>query len=85
MELLYIGDKQKYLDKNYPFGPVPKLTDTAFCIHCQENFVVGNFKVEFIHGESYIVCPNFPRCDGTVIDWFPEQSDWYGVKKKPAQ
>jgi hypothetical protein len=85
--------KQAYLKKHYPFTPAPKLTDTRFCIHCEENFIVGNFKVviEFLDHDGfgrcqeYIVCPNSPTCSGTVIDWFPEQSSWYGVNKKPAQ
>ena len=72
MEEIIITNKQKYLDDNYPFEGIPKLTEKKRCIHCDDIITVGDFKVykhkdvgEFIH------CPNAPGCNGTVIDWIP--------------
>jgi len=71
MEEIKITDKEKYFSKNYPFDPIPKLTDKKHCIHCEKDIVVGDFKVfRDSSGEEYICCPNAPECDGTVIDWF---------------
>lgn len=71
MKELVIKDKQKYLNDNYPFDDVPKLTDKKYCIHCEEIITVGDYKVfKDEDGEEYIYCPNAPDCDGTIIDWF---------------
>lgn len=70
MEELIIPDKQKYLEKNYPFVGVPKLTDKKMCIHCENIITVGDYKVfKGEDGFEYICCPNAPECNGTVIDW----------------
>lgn len=70
MKEIKITDKQNYLNENYPFGEVPKVTEKKRCIHCDEIILVGDFKV-FVNEEKfeYICCPNAPDCDGTVIDW----------------
>jgi len=64
-----IIDKANYFKKNYPFGGAPKLTDTKYCLHCGENFMVGDYKVIVKNGHELIVCPNAPECDGDVMDW----------------
>ena len=69
MKEIIIKDKQKYLQDNYPFEGVPKLTDKKHCIHCDNDIVVGDYKVFLEDGEEFIYCPNAPECDGTVIDW----------------
>jgi len=73
MEFKEIKDKKRYLVENYPFGGVPELTDVRHCIHCDKDIIVGDYKVEIGTDMEYIVCPNAPECDGTVIDWF---TDW---------
>ncbi|MEJ0029738.1 MAG: hypothetical protein WDO15_04930 [Bacteroidota bacterium] len=71
MTELKVEDKQKYLNKNYPFPNPPKLTEMRECIHCNNIFTVGDFKVfQDDEGQEYICCPHAPECDGTVIDWF---------------
>ncbi|MDP4226836.1 MAG: hypothetical protein Q8907_11025 [Bacteroidota bacterium] len=71
MEELIIRNKQKYLDDNYPFENVPKITDKKCCIHCDTIFTVADYKVfKDKRGDEYICCPNAPNCNGTVIDWF---------------
>jgi len=70
MKEIIISDKQKYLETNYPFDPVPELYDRKICIHCDQPFVVGNYKIlKDSTGMEFICCPNAPECDGTVIDW----------------
>ncbi|HNY62667.1 MAG TPA: hypothetical protein PLH70_00915 [Bacteroidales bacterium] len=68
-----IKDKQKYLEENYPFEGIPKLTDQLECIHCGSIFTVGDYKVYRRNegGMEFICCPNAPECNGTVIDWIP--------------
>jgi len=60
-------NKEKYFNDNYPFAPIPKLTDKMNCAHCGETIIVGDYKVI----DGLISCPNSPKCDGTIIDWFP--------------
>jgi len=70
MKEVIIKNKQKYLEDNYPFEDIPKLTDKKQCIHCDSIITVGDFKVFKVRdGEELIYCPNAPSCDGTIIDW----------------
>jgi len=68
-------DKQKFLDKHIPFKKKIKLEEKKECIHCGEVFEVKHYKVEeenTSEGKIYfILCPNAPRCSGTIMDWFP--------------
>jgi hypothetical protein len=70
MEELTIKDKQKYLNDNFPFDLVPRLTDKKCCLMCDLTFTVGNYKVfKDVTGAESICCPNAPNCFGTAIDW----------------
>ena len=73
MKILRPKDKSKYFKKNYPFYPVPKLTDEKKCLHCGEIFKVGDYKVQLsVHNREQseiIVCPNAPICSGDAMDW----------------
>lgn len=69
MEEVFIKNKQKYLDENYPFEEKLKITDKSRCIHCGKIITVGDYKVFKQQGEEFICCPNAPECDGTIIDW----------------
>jgi len=70
MKEVIVNDKQKYLDENFPFNEIPKLTDRFECIHCGSIITVGDFKVfKDETGFEFICCPNAPDCDGTIIDW----------------
>lgn len=69
MIIVKIEDKQKYLDKNFPFSPVPKLTDKRRCIHCDTVFTVSDYVVTKRKIGELICCPNVPECDGSPIDW----------------
>lgn len=70
MEEIFVSDKQKYLDDNYPFVGIPSLTDKKRCIHCDQIITVGNYKVfRDKDANEFIYCPNAPDCDGTLIDW----------------
>jgi ssDNA-binding Zn-finger/Zn-ribbon topoisomerase 1 len=70
MEFKEIKDKEAYFNKNYIFGDeTPKLTDKRNCIHCGEDFLIGDYKVQIENGREFIVCPNAPECDGDLTDW----------------
>jgi hypothetical protein len=75
MKFKEIENKELYLKEHYIFSPLPALTDKRHCIHCDQDFIVGDFKVQLEYNnytkriEEYIVCPNAPKCDGTLIDW----------------
>jgi hypothetical protein len=70
MTEVLIKDKQKYLNENYPFVGIPKLTDKMECIHCNSIITVGDYKVyQDETGFEFICYPNAPGCNGTLIDW----------------
>jgi hypothetical protein len=70
MKEVFIADKQKYLEDNWPFVDVPDLTDEKMCIHCDSIITVGDYKVfKDKNDDEYICCPNAPECNGTIIDW----------------
>ena len=69
-----IRDKSKYLKKNCPYYPIPKISDKVTCIHCNKSFMVSEYRVVLWRKEEYIVCKHFPECDGTIIDWIREES-----------
>lgn len=71
MKEVFVADKQKYIDEEYPFEPKLKLTDKKLCIHCGEIITVGDYKVfrDEGMGQDYICCPNTPDCNGSIIDW----------------
>lgn len=74
MKEIVISDKKAYLEKEFPFEDVPKLTDKRKCIHCGKIIVVGDYKVyKDEYGDEYICCPNTPDCNGTIIDWVDPQ------------
>jgi hypothetical protein len=76
MKFKEIENKESYLQEHYIFADVPKLTDKRKCLHCGQDFNVGDYKVQLQYNnytkkiEEYIVCPNAPTCDGTLLDWF---------------
>jgi len=71
MKEIKIEDKQKYLTENYPFVEILDVYDRKRCIHCDSIFFVADFKVFADEsGMEFICCPNAPKCNGTVIDWF---------------
>ena len=70
MKEIIIKNKQQYLNDNYPFVDIPKLTDKKLCIHCDNIITVGDFKVfRNGNGTELIYCPKAPDCNGTLIDW----------------
>jgi hypothetical protein len=72
MKEIEIDDKQKYLDDNYPFQGVPKLTDKMKCIHCERTFEVSEYRVvksKFMGQYNELICCPNKKCDGTVMDW----------------
>lgn len=71
MEEVFVEDKQKFLNEEYPFQDAPKLTDKFRCLHCGGVITVGDYKIFKEQGDDvlYICCPNAPECNGTIIDW----------------
>jgi len=54
---------------------VPRLDEKRRCIHCNRIFRVGDYKVYRDRSDmEFIVCPDSPEYDGTLIDWIPV--DW---------
>jgi hypothetical protein len=70
MKEIFVADKQKFINEEYPFEDKPQLTDKFRCLHCREVITVGDYKVfRDETGEDFIYCPNAPECNGTIIDW----------------
>lgn len=64
--------KKKYLKAQELFDEVPDLSEKRQCLHCNQIFTVGDYKVfKDRLGFENICCPNAPKCSGTVIDWMP--------------
>ena len=66
MEFKHIEDRAGYLKQRYG---AYDLTDKRHCLHCRQDILVRDYKVEVEDGIEYFVCPNAPECSGTVIDW----------------
>lgn len=69
-----IKNKEKFLKDNAIFEV--NINDKRHCIHCGQDFFVKDYKVEIVYMDikdivpvDFIVCPNAPNCDGTMIDW----------------
>ena len=64
-------DKKDFLKREAPFKV--NYNHKKQCIHCGNVIEVKNYKVEkkYLDGELcfFILCPNAPECDGTIIDW----------------
>ncbi|CAN0536818.1 unnamed protein product, partial [Laminaria digitata] len=63
--------KQTFLEENYPFAEVPKLSERRYDLHAGKNFVVRDYKFVREEGSNYIVSPYYYEGGGTVIDWMP--------------
>ena len=66
---------------NYSFGR--KMTSIVKCLYCDDEYKYEDSKViQFPNeDEPYIVCKNYPKCDGSLIDMFSpddEEDDDYG-------
>lgn len=68
---VHIENKELYFCAQYPFNPIPDLSEKRRCIHCHEIITIRDYKVFKGEINEYICCPNAPECDGTIIDWFP--------------
>ena len=68
-------DRQKFLNKHSPFSKKIDIEEKKECIHCGEIIRVKDYKVEQLDLPKetvyLILCPNAPRCSGTIMDWFP--------------
>ena len=70
-------DKQKVLEKMYPFEDCPSLEEKQYDIHEEKNFVVKDFKVILADGEDFLVSPYWFSSGGDVTDWgdYREEED----------
>jgi len=65
---------------NYSFGR--KMNSIVKCLHCNDEYKYDDSKVIKFPNEDepYIVCKNYPKCDGSLIDMFSpddEEDDDY--------
>ena len=63
------GQKEKVLNKLYPFGRPPALAQTMMDIHEKKTFVVKDFKVVQQGDYVLLVSPYFANSGGSVVDW----------------
>ena len=66
-------EKEEFFNKYDPFEDNRTMDDEIRCIHCGETYKVKDFvAIKAKDGGYYvIVCKNFPKCNGSIIDWFP--------------
>jgi hypothetical protein len=67
--------KAEVLKKLYPFIPVPSLDDEMLDIHADKKFIVRDFCVTREGQMNLLVSPYYFESGGTVIDWWPEDSE----------
>jgi hypothetical protein len=70
MKKINIEDKLKYFNERKIFDSID-YDDVVKCIHCEEIVHVKDYNVYEFDGVELIMCPNSPRCDGSLIDFFP--------------
>jgi hypothetical protein len=68
MKLIIPVDKKKFFEENKP--TTIKYDKKVKCIHCGEMINTKDYKVQKEGKNLFIVCPNAPKCDGTIIDWW---------------
>jgi len=61
-------EKRNYFELNKIFDNL--YDERKDCLHCGQTISVADYNVV----DDYICCPNYPDCDGTIIDWMPEGS-----------
>lgn len=69
------GQKEKVLNKLYPFGRPPALSQTLMDIHENKTFVVKDFKVVQQGDYVLLASPYFANSGGSVVDWQQPGSD----------
>jgi len=74
--ITYQGEERtKLFRKNFPFYPMPKQNDRCFCIHCEKDYKVKDLQVnKSVKGDIWIMCRDYPKCDGSVIDIFFQEN-----------
>ena len=77
------GQKEKVLEKLYPFGDPPPLGATLVDIHSKKEFVVRDFKVIEQNGYVMPVSPYFAEDGASVVDWQPKESAEGGAHVAP--
>ena len=68
-------DREKVFRNLYPFLPIPTMDQEMMDIHEEKLFTVSEFKVVRDAGMNMLVSPFFARSGGTVIDWWPPDSE----------
>lgn len=73
----YIGkERTKLFRENYPFYPVPKQNTRCFCIHCEKDYKIKDLQVNrSVKGDIWIMCRDYPKCDGSIIDIWHHDND----------
>jgi hypothetical protein len=62
-------ERTKLFRENFPFYPIPKQSDTCVCIHCMEFYEYKEIQVnESIKGDIWLMCRDYPECNGSIID-----------------
>jgi hypothetical protein len=67
--------KEPVLEALYPFVPIPSLEEERLDLHSGKRFKVREFRVTHEAGMNCLVSPYYEEGGGTVIDWFPLDSD----------
>lgn len=68
-------EKRKWFETHYPFaGELPAFSGRRSCLCCDQWITVGDFHAvdEGFGAGNLICCPNWPKCNGSAIDWMFE-------------
>lgn len=69
-------ERTKLFRENFPFYPIPKQNDRCLCIHCEKDYKIKDLQVnKSVKGHIWIMCRDYPKCDGSVIDIMYKDDD----------
>lgn len=79
-------NKNERILKDQFFVKKATLNTEVFCQHCGEDIVLADCKItqraDEPNGMEYVTCANFPKCNGSPIDFFPKYSKYAKAVRK---
>lgn len=72
---LYIKDKEGYIKNHSPIEGHDDFEGKRKCLQCNAVFLVKDYKVVAGPEIDFICCPNYPKCDGDILDWVKTEED----------
>ena len=71
--ILYGVAREHELEKGFDIFPNLSMNTKIECLHCGDKYIYNEAKavIDPNDGEALIHCKNYPKCNGTLIDFMP--------------